>query len=63
MEAQELERMEAELLRKLQETQQRERDAFNQLEQAMINSSLPKKMRVGPEGQSQSSQRTTSSKK
>ncbi len=46
MEAQQLEQMEAELLRKLQETQQIERDAFQNLESAMIDASMPKKMRV-----------------
>lgn len=44
-EAAELERMEAELLRKLQETQQNERAAFNRLENAMVDASIPKKMR------------------
>ena len=44
-EAQELERMEAELLRKLQETQQNERAAFGRLESAMVDASVPKKMR------------------
>ena len=44
-EAQELERMEAELLRKLQETQQNERAAFGKLESAMVYASIPKKMR------------------
>jgi len=46
MEAQQLEMMEAELLRKLQETQAKERQAFTQLESAMIDASLPKKMRA-----------------
>lgn len=46
--------MEAELLRKLQETQKVEKDAFSQLEGAMIDASLPKKMRVmGVTSQSQ----------
>jgi hypothetical protein len=44
-EAQELERMEADLLRKLQETQQNERAAFGKLESAMVYASIPKKMR------------------
>ena len=35
--------MEADLLRKLQETQARERDAFNKLESAMIDASMPSK--------------------
>lgn len=39
--------MEAELLRKLQETQMVEKQAFNNLESAMIDASIPKKMRVG----------------
>lgn len=39
--------MEAELLKKLQETQQLEKNAFTQLESAMIDASIPKKMRVG----------------
>eukprot|EP00347_Sterkiella_histriomuscorum_P014562 403360405 len=47
MEAQQLELYEAELLRKLQETQQREKMAFNKLETAMIDAAVPKKMRVG----------------
>lgn len=38
--------LEAELLRKLQETQMVEKDAFSKLESAMIDASLPKKMRV-----------------
>ena len=46
-EAQELERMEAELLRKLQETQKNEREAFGRLENAMVDASVPKYMRVG----------------
>ena len=44
-EAQQLERMEAELLRKLQETQKMERDAFGRLEAAMVDASIPKHMR------------------
>ena len=39
--------MEAELLRKLQETQQNERAAFGRLESAMVEASIPKKMRKG----------------
>lgn len=55
-EAQELERMEAELLRKLQETQQNERAAFGRLESAMVDASIPKKMRKnGGATESQSS--------
>jgi hypothetical protein len=42
-EAEELERMEAELLQKLQETQLKEKDAFGKLEVAMIDASIPKK--------------------
>ena len=45
-EAKFLEQMEAELIKKLQETQQIEKKAFNQLESAMIESSLPMKKRV-----------------
>ena len=45
-EAEALERMEAELLQKLQETQQREKDAFGKLEVAMIDASIPKKQRI-----------------
>ena len=37
--------MEAELLGKLQETQKQERDAFVQLESAMVDASIPKAMR------------------
>ena len=44
-EAQELERMEAELLQKLQQTQQNEKAAFSRLESAMVDASIPKKMR------------------
>ena len=44
-EAQQLERMEAELLQKLQETQKAERDAFGRLESAMVDASIPKHMR------------------
>ena len=42
-EAQHLEMYEAELLHRLQATQKLEREAFTQLESAMIDSSLPKK--------------------
>lgn len=45
-EARELERMEAELLRKLQETQNSEREAFSKLESAMIDASMPKRNRL-----------------
>lgn len=44
-EAQELERLEAELLMKLQETQKAERDAFCRLENAMVDASIPKHLR------------------
>ena len=37
--------MEADLLRKLQETQQHEKAAFGKLESAMVDASIPKKMR------------------
>jgi hypothetical protein len=37
--------MEADLLGKLQETQKQERDAFVQLESAMVDASIPKAMR------------------
>ncbi|CDW90942.1 UNKNOWN [Stylonychia lemnae] len=47
LEAQQLELYEADLLRKLQETQQKEKNAFNMLESAMIDAAIPKKMRVG----------------
>ena len=42
-EAEELERMEAELLSKLQETQKREKAVFGKLESAMIDASIPTK--------------------
>ena len=45
-EARELERMEAELLRKLQETQKSEREAFSKLESAMVEASQPKRNRL-----------------
>ena len=38
--------MEAELLRRLQHTQKMERDAFGELENAMVNAAVPKKHRV-----------------
>lgn len=46
LEAQRLERLEAELLQNLQQTQHMEREAFTQLEHAMIDASKPKKDRV-----------------
>jgi hypothetical protein len=45
-EAIELERREAELLMKLQQTQKMERDAFGRLENAMVDASIPKHLRV-----------------
>ena len=42
--------MEADLLKKLQETQMLERTAFNKLETAMIDASVPKKMRISATG-------------
>ena len=42
----ELERMENELLRKLQETQVQERAAFQRLENAMVDGSIPPPMRA-----------------
>jgi hypothetical protein len=45
-EAEELERLEAELLAKLQETQKREKAVFCKLESAMIDASIPIKQRV-----------------
>jgi len=39
--------MEAELLKKLQETQKNEREAFGKLENAMVDASVPKNLRVG----------------
>lgn len=45
-EAQELEQLEADLLRKLQDTQKNEREAFGRLEHAMVDASVPKHMRI-----------------
>jgi hypothetical protein len=45
MQAQTLETIEAELLKKLQLTQNMERQAFSELESAMIDSSMPKRKR------------------
>ena len=42
-----LERMENELLRKLQETQVQERAAFQRLETAMVDGSIPPPLRAG----------------
>ena len=44
-EAVELERMEANLLVRLQDTQKQERDAFVHLESAMVDASIPKNVR------------------
>lgn len=41
-----LERQEAELLARLQQTQTMERDAFGKLENAMVDASIPKHLRV-----------------
>ena len=46
-ESMELERLENELLRKLQETQVQERAAFQRLENAMVDGSIPPPMRAG----------------
>ena len=46
-ESMELERMENELLRKLQETQVQERAAFQRLETAMVDGSIPPTLRAG----------------
>jgi hypothetical protein len=46
LEAQKLERLEAELLQNLQHTQNMEKEAFSQLEHAMIDASKPKRERV-----------------
>ena len=45
-ESMELERLENELLRKLQETQVQERAAFQRLETAMVDGSIPPPMRA-----------------
>ena len=46
MEAQKLEQMEEELINRLQQTQLMERDAFKELEEAMISASMSKKERM-----------------
>lgn len=56
-EAKQLERLEAELLRRLQMTQQREKDVFNMLESAMIDSSKPRKDRYVRAKQQKSNKR------
>ena len=45
-EARDLERMEAELIGRLHTTQAMERQAFQELEQAMISASMPKRERL-----------------
>ena len=55
LEAQKLEKLEAELLQNLQQTQNMEREAFNQLENVMIDAAKPKRQRVN---KSRLSQRT-----
>lgn len=47
-EAQKLEKLEAELLQNLMQTQNMEKEAFTQLEQAMIDASKPKRERLNP---------------
>ena len=48
-EAEELEKLEAELLKQLEITQERERNVFGELKVALMDSSLPMKSRVsGP---------------
>uniref|UniRef100_A0A7S3NAU6 Uncharacterized protein n=1 Tax=Euplotes harpa TaxID=151035 RepID=A0A7S3NAU6_9SPIT len=54
-EAQRLERLEAELLQNLQQTQLMEKEAFSQLEHAMIDASRPKRDRINNRGLSKSS--------
>ena len=46
MEGDELERLETELLAKLQATQKMEREAFMRLEDAMVNGSIPPPLRA-----------------
>lgn len=46
MEGDDLEKLETELLRKLQETQKMEREAFTRLEDAIVNGSIPPPMRA-----------------
>jgi hypothetical protein len=59
-EAQRLERLEAELLQNLQQTQNMEKEAFGQLENAMIEASKPKRDRVN---KSRASRRSKTSSK
>ena len=51
-EGDDLEKLETELLRKLQETQKQERDAFTRLEDAMVNGSIPPQLRAATDEQS-----------
>eukprot|EP00343_Euplotes_focardii_P003260 CAMPEP_0205817700 /NCGR_PEP_ID=MMETSP0205-20121125/24742_1 /ASSEMBLY_ACC=CAM_ASM_000278 /TAXON_ID=36767 /ORGANISM="Euplotes focardii, Strain TN1" /LENGTH=72 /DNA_ID=CAMNT_0053108817 /DNA_START=714 /DNA_END=929 /DNA_ORIENTATION=- len=46
LEAQRLEKLEAELLQNLLQTQNMEKEAFSQLEHAMIDASKPKRERI-----------------
>lgn len=57
LEAQRLERLEAELLQNLQQTQNMEKEAFSQLEHAMIDASKPKRERVNKSRLSRRSKR------
>lgn len=57
LEAQRLERLEAELLQNLQQTQNMEKEAFSQLEHAMIDASKPKRERVNKSRLSKRSKR------
>ena len=45
-EGDDLEKLETELLRKLQETQKMEREAFTRLEDAIVNGSIPPPLRA-----------------
>ena len=45
-EAQELELIEAQLLQQLQETQQKEKEAYGKLESVMVDTSVPLKHRL-----------------
>lgn len=59
LEAQRLEKLEAELLQNLQQTQNMEKEAFSQLEHAMIDASKPKRERVNKSGMSKRSRRNS----
>lgn len=50
IEAQKLEKLEAELLQNLMQTQNMEKEAFTQLEHAMIDASKPKRDRISSKG-------------